>query len=182
MTDPHNRCIVYPAQTKAAVRLSQECERLLSRITAHDNGCEVIDYIGAKAWDSSPRACRGCNEERTLSLAEAQLALKIMTEQTSFQSPETTFSAPAFALRSHALDDDDPDVVGVVERLQHIAGVWLDGRWMQEHALRCRVCDCMPALPFSNVLSASSQSATCQSAPISQTTTSQSRRCSRTAL
>jgi hypothetical protein len=128
----HNRGVVYPARNKSAVKLSEECMRLLQRITlANDSKkIDVIDCFSAKAYDSDRVASSKQNAERRLSLAEAQLTLKLMAGTLPLQLPTTIPKAPVFSQRCDSLDDDvnAPFIVDLVERIQAIAGEWLDGR------------------------------------------------------
>lgn len=106
--------------------------RLLQRITlANDSKkIDVIDCISAKAYDSDRVASSKHNAERRLSLAEAQLTLKLMAGTLPLQLPTTILKAPVFSQRCDSLDDDvnAPFIVDLVERIQAIAGEWLDGR------------------------------------------------------
>jgi hypothetical protein len=104
--------------------------RLLGRIVhgSAANSFDVIDCVSAKAYDSDKVDSSSIHEQRSLSLAEAQLTLKLMTDNPSFQVPNVIPKGPIFIRRCNAHEDHDHLIVNLVDCLQSAAGAWLNGR------------------------------------------------------
>ncbi len=120
------RGLVYSAQTKTAVRLSDECMRLVTRMVEHDRSFDVIDCVDMEAWRSDTAASVMAHQNSSLSLAEAQLTLKSMTEgqASSFAAPPACQCAQVqtWLLDCQAFDAATSDLV---DRVQRVTGEWL---------------------------------------------------------
>ena len=100
--------------------------RLLRRIVENSTMCEVMDCVGFKAWQSDlPHAT--AVENRTMSLDEAQLMLKSITES-SLQIPDNAERCPALRRCFEPREEHDSGIVSLVDAIGQVAGKWLDSR------------------------------------------------------
>lgn len=108
--------------------------RLLRRIVENSTMCEVMDCVGFKAWQSDlPHAT--AVENRTMSLDEAQLMLKSITEsslqiitESSLQMPDKAERWPALRQCFEPQEEHDSGIVSLVDAIGQVAGKWLDSR------------------------------------------------------
>ncbi len=123
LADGPSKGKVYLANTKSVAKLSEECMRLLARIVEGIRNLDVIDCLSVKAWESDAVASGGADEKRVLSLAEAQLTLKRITES-AFQTPEMLMSNSRYM---HA-STDDTEMFELVDRIQDSTCSWCCSR------------------------------------------------------
>lgn len=120
------RGLVYSAQTKTAVRLSDESMRLVTRMVECERSFDVIDCVDMEVWRSDTAASIVADQESSLSLPEAQLTLKSMTERqaASFAAPTSCQCAQAqtWLIDCQAFDTATSDLV---DRVQRVMGEWL---------------------------------------------------------
>lgn len=121
------RGLVYSAQTKTAVRLSDESVRLVARMVEPNRSFDVIDCVDIEAWRSDAAAAAAVVDEKSsLSVAEAQLYLKAMTEAPSSGAPPACqcshWHVQARLIDCQAFDAATSDLV---DRVQQAMDEWL---------------------------------------------------------
>jgi hypothetical protein len=100
--------------------------RLLRRIVENSAMFEVMDCVGFKAWLSElPDAT--AVETRTMSLEDAQLMLKSITES-SLQISDNAERWLALRQCFEPQEEHDSGIVSLVDIIGQVAGKWLDSR------------------------------------------------------
>ena len=102
--------------------------RLLRRIVESSAMFEVMDCVGYKAWQSDSSLATAV-ENRTMSLEEAQLVLKSITES-SLQIPDNDERCPALWQCFEPREEHDSGIVSLVDAIGQVAGKWLDSRFV----------------------------------------------------
>ena len=102
--------------------------RLLRKIVENSAMFEVMDCVGFKAWQSElPHAT--AVENRTMSLEEAQLMLKSITES-SLQIPDNAERWPAMRQCFEPQEEHDSGIISLADIIGQVAGKWLDSRFV----------------------------------------------------
>jgi hypothetical protein len=90
-----------------------------------------MDCIGCRAWQSDHVPLETAEGNHSLSLDEAQLMLKFITESSSFQIPNNTARCPALwqCVDLDTQEQHDAGIVSVVDAIGKAAAGWLDSRF-----------------------------------------------------